>query len=1094
MIEETNNTVIHRDVVERLSFSEVPKVNSATCGVSGEVNGGSSGSSLRPIRAVVGRAFPKIDTSRFYGNNINAKGKPNRTHRAGVDTDAAAKVADSPGGFTAHVQPGLGSDVGCPPFGTYDGVSGIASRAQQHQWGPKEFDALERGYYTVAPRAYSAAHAGAEGNRADVPSGEAYMELLQQFFRSAVRKHREYATAALRTRLLIDKPLKERCTTGPNCAQIFHFVIGELSAAGHSTLCRSAAECLVLLLFDPAAEVTEAVGEIGTPVTDVAERVEDDRGDVSFAELSEWMRGGEDRSRALEKLGLTNAVIDALGLLPPALAARLLLGSGVLLLPHVGVRVAADPRFVRFLKGRLCDVVLGTVALGDVAVELLLLRHVLHVREACCSIISLLHETLVLFIKFVCSVSVGQLQTSEDAVACLGTFLVLRAAVRHGFLGLFTDTADALLSATAVGAEIAAEMWLLGTAAGAADGKPGASPAIEALGMELARAALRTVQSHLPTAESDVVEGSEVTRLGSLIGTLSSMHYLATYVTLNGDPIEMSVLFGTGDGDPQSRIKEFMAATVLTSRGLQQAFLRLTSGWREGSSSALEASDAFAGGGGEKVGLSKLNPSVLIESCLASLTHARVRLAVAISGFMDSIDCEVTAQYATALAASFQEKCFGLNDVMGRLMPDELGTMVEVVHLMRGSTCVTSSSVDTDVPGSAVQQQPNSCASRNSSRRSCSREAYIATIFVFHSVALTKHGQDAAAGLILALLGLPDTTAMHAPSAERAAPSEPLVELAKSLHRAVVQTKWPWFLFPLYDEELTEKRTWCAWMHRALGAHQRMKDVLQWDLVLCHVLRWALSLRNSSEEWDDGCVCVDVEVLRLLDGLCIGVLPRVGRPVCSAASDVLKAFAATVPLYEEGTMEWGLFGSLALTCTACEPTAAVAIVQLLSQTILEDVSGSDGVSLRPLTRAKIDQTLHIEEVPADVEDDFIFPSSTEELLRRWAASGELISNAPQGGRTPWDVKNFVDVLHAANSNSYRGFASECVVAEPQAVGVSGSRAVRELVEGITRVYLRQGPLSAFEQQALRHALQQLQWCPACLREELSEIDEGRCSH
>ncbi|KEG12632.1 hypothetical protein DQ04_01571150, partial [Trypanosoma grayi] len=286
--------------------------------------------SLRPIQAVLGRPFPSLRSNHFYGLHTSSErhhlhdGAPATTNITTTTASAA------PGGFTAHVQPTLNDSGDQAGMCLREGVGGLASMARQHQWEPKEFDDLEKGYYAVPLFSSTGEPATAEG-ASDVVHGEAYVELLLRFLCSTVRKHRECATAALLERLGVDSKLRERCAFGPGCAQLVRFIIMELSA-GHAVPCSTSAECLVHLFYNATAEVVEATGEIGAPPTDPTASSSDTKGttadDATFAELSEWMRSGEDRSLTMERLGLTVAVMDALGLLPPSLAARLLLGSG----------------------------------------------------------------------------------------------------------------------------------------------------------------------------------------------------------------------------------------------------------------------------------------------------------------------------------------------------------------------------------------------------------------------------------------------------------------------------------------------------------------------------------------------------------------------------------------------------------------------------------------------------------------------------------------------------------------------------------------------------------------------------------------------
>ncbi|SCU72631.1 uncharacterized protein TEOVI_000420900 [Trypanosoma equiperdum] len=1079
MVEEPSGIVLYGDVVERTGIVEGGTSKNSSSG-NGNIEKGRS--ILRPIQAVVGRAFPHIDPNRFYGNNateMQCEGDPNDGRMPMKTTKSATFSSITTSGFTAHVQPGLSGNIEAASISADRGFGAIDCMSRQRQWDPKDFENLECGYYTVPLNTCNAAPAGTCVSHPEVPSGELYVELLLQFLRSTVRKHRECAMEALRARLLVDRPLRELFTTGTECAQLLHLIINELASAGHALPCRVAAECLVLLLFDPTMEVEEAIGEIGCPPTDLAEISTNECNDMTFAELSECMRSGEDKGNALERLGMTKAVLDSLNLIPCTLASRLLLGSGVLLLPNVAIRVASDPRFVRFVRERLRSVLLGSETVSGVVEELLVLRHVLRLQQTCATLLPALHETLMLFIRFVCSIPVEQARSPHDVVGCLAAFLVVRAAVRQGFVGLFNDTAEGLLSATVLGSGIPAEMWLLLASSSEGDGVGRVFPTMEVFAAELARAAVRTIQAHITVAETGAANGEETGHLVSLLAALSSMHYLATYFTLYAGSDDLLFLLGT-EHETQSRLKEFMAANVLTSKGLQHAFLRLSSKRHTPLPlDLLNTRNVKTTVGGGEDGKICLNKIELVGACWASLTHARVRLAAAFTGLVHMTEWEVPVGYATALATSFEEKCLGLKDVMGRLLPDELCTMVEVVQLMRRGVHGTSAVGG----GSTVsqQQQRDSCA-QNSSSRACTQKLHIAETFLLHSIFLTKHGQDVAPGLIDAILGLQDVTI-----ADEAAVIDPFVEptvtLAESLRRAVAQTRWPWFLFPLYDEDLREKGVWCGWVHRTLGMHQRMKDVLQWDLILCHTLRWAISSCHSFDKWEEAEVRTDEEVKRLLHELCTGVLPRAGRLIATSASDVLKALASTIPLHEEVSMEYCLFVALAITCTACEPTAAVSIARLLSNTLLEGstyclTSSSDfEVTEAPIPHHSGSNSTAARSNPA-VSSAHGYDNK---LLNQWAASGSLLCDNTQVSATAqWDLGNFTEVLHSVEFYGPGGPAH-------------GSNAIKKgilqnLVEGIARLYLRQRPLTAFECQALRQDLQQLQWCPPCLREELDKCN------
>ncbi|RNF10762.1 hypothetical protein TraAM80_01323 [Trypanosoma rangeli] len=1025
MTEATGASPVLADIVERLIG-----------------NGAEPRSMLRPIQAIVGRPFPRCLSDRCYGQRTadsRCRGEAMRT--------TPATAAGLTHGLTAHVQPEVdgGADNHADPvrLGLYAGTGVMATLARQHQWKAKEFADLARGYYAV-PLCFPKTEA-----ESPAPvQGEAYVELLLQFLCSTVRTHRECATAALQARLMVDAKLRERCAFGPGCAQLLHLLITELSS-GHTVPCSTAAECLVWLLYDITPEVVEAVGEIGVPPTDAAARAEEarqhedtttDNNETTFADLSEWMRSGEDKARALEQLGLTTSVMDALGVLRPSVAARLLLGGGVLSLPPVAVRLASDPRYAGFVAERLGSVVAGVTPLGEIVEELLVLRRVLHVRQACIALLPLLHEVLVLFLRHVCAAPGEELHSLMEVVACLAAFLVLRAFVRHGLFGVFHDIGDTLFTAVGVGACMPAEMWLLLTAA-----------PIEACGVELARVALQTLLPRMQAVEVGVGDAASPGHCVALLATLTSTHYLATYFTVIGGAAEASALLGFA-GETQQCVQDMLANCLLTSTGLQHAFTRFWDHRVVGGATTPDTPPFM------------LNMQSFVEAAWASLTHARVRLMAATHNAFPALRCEASMGYAAALAIDFEQHCMALSQLTGHLLPDELCTMIEVAGFMHRHTRTMP-----------VDQ-----------RRHYTRDTYVAEIFILHGIAATKHCLDAAPTMIAAMLGFYNDTEFGAGAAALPpSPPSPVFELGQSLGRAVVQTQWPWFLFPLYDTELTCKSAWCAWLQQALGAHQCMKRLLGWDVILCHALKWAVLHRETQRDWaiqhegsDGAFSSQDADLMVLLEALCSGVLPSLGGVITDTAADTLKELTAYAAPHAEESMSRRLVAALAVTATACAPPVAVALARLIAHTVVGGNDTRRGAS-PPAQPAAATTTTTTESANASdgCGSDCTSSVSSEHLLRRWAATGRLSDALPPTGAVTWELGDFVELLQ--------------VVAERQGAfmraGQLGGLILQHLVEGAARAYLRQHhPPTAFERQVLRRMQAELTWYPACLHEALAD--------
>lgn len=330
---------------------------------------------LRPVRAVVGQAFPLVHTRRSYG-------------RASAPTLEAphATAPRSSAGMSAHVQPqdgafarpdnddGDGQAAG-KARGTRQPLSAMPAggSAQQHlpahQWSAAEFEHLRCGYYVAAVINTAAADTDLPGT---LPTGENFFVLLFQCLRSTVRKHQQLALAVLLAHLrglavrggvtvqnapavgtdrLAEEAaaLRLRCLHGPNCGPFLFFLLEVLVSAGHPAMVELATTCLLLLLrglprggaagqsgdgaalegCESVALLTDAIGEFGNPAADAPHREEDgvtaapatppthaeqDDAELPFSEVSELLRGPDARY-GLEQLGFTNKVLATMNLL-----------------------------------------------------------------------------------------------------------------------------------------------------------------------------------------------------------------------------------------------------------------------------------------------------------------------------------------------------------------------------------------------------------------------------------------------------------------------------------------------------------------------------------------------------------------------------------------------------------------------------------------------------------------------------------------------------------------------------------------------------------------------------------------------------------
>lgn len=188
---------------------------------------------LRPIRAVVGQAFPLVHTRRSYGRQGTTASTSHEIQQTVTSRGAAHNSMSSPAtaapstlytGLSAHVQPQDKADTrrsdgedgnesaaaaraAAPWLPTSDGGSApmlpAGGSAQQHlpahQWSAAEFEQLRSGYYVASlPPCEAASFRVAEASAAPpVPSGEDFFNLLFQCVRSTVRKHQQFALEVL---------------------------------------------------------------------------------------------------------------------------------------------------------------------------------------------------------------------------------------------------------------------------------------------------------------------------------------------------------------------------------------------------------------------------------------------------------------------------------------------------------------------------------------------------------------------------------------------------------------------------------------------------------------------------------------------------------------------------------------------------------------------------------------------------------------------------------------------------------------------------------------------------------------------------------
>ncbi|KAG8344793.1 hypothetical protein ERJ75_001043400 [Trypanosoma vivax] len=1081
--------VVHGDVVERLNPEDQRAREDGT-------------STLRPVRALVGTPFPRPDAGRCYGyiTSGSLQGEAQNVTTNGTVGHAAS---DSTYRFTAHVQPPVeavfGSGTGRPMSGAIGPGGGpISSMSRQHQWNAEDFEDLEHGFYMVD-------HLAPARTSTNVRTGEAYVELLVLFLSSTVRKHRECAMATLHQRLSADKELRRRFLHGHDCAQLVHLIIRELSTSGHTAICTEAAECLALLLYDITREVTEVVGEIGCPTTDICKvgsrevggemaSADVDDSDATFAALSESMQSADDRPYALEKLGLTKAVMNALELLPPALVARLLLGSGVVLIPHVAARIASDPRFVTFASDRIGATVLGRASLSDVLEELLLLYRILQIPKASQTILSSLYEKFVLLVRYVCELDTETL-TPPAVMTVLLVFLVLRVFVRHGHSGPFNDTIDVLLSATVAGACIPAEMWLLAIASADSDGKEPASTAVEHFGAEFSQEAVRVLLRRVCKTKSETstapAGASNTLNCVGLVAQLTCTHFLATVFSLRGGSVSWRAsLLATGS-DSDGCLEQLLETSALSPDGLRHAFIRLDDDRTRSALVSASCNSSFntelrlgseTGPTREVTLHTTFNLPLFEEACWASLTHARARLIASVFNAQalnrTSPHLGLLLEYAAALSTVFQEKCLRLKNASSCLMPDEICTMVVVVELMRQRVCVS---------------HDNGVVQRSSKFRRLKLELHTTELFLIHCISITKHGLDAVTQLVDSILvGLvapdvcPSASCLSESMAFSVPPESELGSygaLRASLQRSVIQREQSWFLYPLYDATLPSKAEWCLWIRQALLMHPSLKDVLRWDLILCHALKWSLCDHKRFLSWEetinhsnDG-AGLPRELLDLLDELCYRVLPSSSGTLSSAASDVVKQLVASSVPHSEGSMKRGLFEALVLVCTACEPSAAVSILRLLLCTSPEeescdcDKAGSSHSLQGPSVSAAL------------VGDDFVT------LMSRWAATGTLNGNSlPEEGAHRWDLHNFVELLELVGIAFGRGYgeqrSSDVEGGVDNGTKMSVSSILLTITEGVSRRYLWNRTLSEFECQILSKTVEDSPWCPPCLLNRL----------
>ncbi|KAG5471371.1 hypothetical protein LSCM1_01455 [Leishmania martiniquensis] len=285
----------------------------------------------------------------------------------------------------------------------------------------------------------------------------------------------------------------------------------------------------------------------------------------------------------------------------------------------------------------------------------------------------------------------------------------------------------------------------------------------------------------------------------------------------------------------------------------------------------------------------------LLFLCLdAASLYANTRLAAALAEVYPAVAADMVLGYASLLVHAFEGACLRMRDVAAvRIQVDELCTMAEAVQLLQrlGNSGTGGEAVSPLSTSRMADALPDKAPAA-----SYAREVHIGAFFLLQSVAVSKHCLHAVPFLLPLLELCPPVEARK--QQERSAAAAAVPDTASNVDRAALMRslRWGieltpvpamlggcseatgasasspsaavttvsgaprcWVLYPLFDASFAAKDVWASWLRRLLGLHQRVKDVLGWDEVLCHVLLWTLAHRR--ELWGTGgnATCNDAE-------------------------------------------------------------------------------------------------------------------------------------------------------------------------------------------------------------------------------------------
>ncbi|KAG5471686.1 hypothetical protein LSCM4_03238 [Leishmania orientalis] len=610
------------------------------------------------------------------------------------------------------------------------------------------------------------------------------------------------------------------------------------------------------------------------------------------------------------------------------------------------------------------------------------------------------------------------------------------------------------------------------------------------------------------------------------------------------DPASVSV------GVPTFHAKTASAQVSVVSAigAVMGRWLRESSGDAESTDRAVEAD-------------STVRDRALLFLCLeAASLHANTRLAAALGEVYPAVAVDMVLGYAALLVHAFEEACLRVRDgVAVRIQIDELCTMAEAVQLLqRLSTSGSSGGAALSLSSSpTVDALPSSPPAAR-----YAREARIGAFFLLHSVAVSKHCLDAVP-LLLPLLQL--CLPAEAKRAQEGSPGAAVlpvttnnVELAalmSSLRWGIELTSVPamlgsgsdaagasassssaaaaavsgaprcWALYPLFDASFAAKYVWANWLRGLLGLHQRAKDVLGWDGVLCHVLLWTLAHRR--ELWGSGTAapCNDAEagvstpdltassavaLCELMVDLC--AILQASPTLSAAASRTLEIALAA---YSDAPCEEGMpllmHALLAYVAAHCSARTTLAALQVLLVTPVLQTSSTVTTGVGTLGEHGYQhQQSGSPELPWR---DSRSASATAQVcawLRCWAeAQGRRLQSA-RG--MCWSLDEIVSLVQLVGPRFRSGDANGCgraygqgAAGECGAVPASATEALqlrygaasklterdpmwcaRCLTDGLLQCYLQQriatsGGLSMMEKAVIRSTLEDLDWHPAVLR-------------